>query len=100
MKRSTKVSLVSLVFGALSVAAVASLAGCDDKKAPDVPAVTPPTPSAVPSAAASAAPSAAPSAVAAVEDDTPTEEDFEEESGAITEASLDSELAKLEAEIK
>lgn len=100
MKRSTKLSLASLLFGALSVASVAALAGCDDKKAPDVPTVTPPTPSAEPTAAVSAAPSAAPSAVAAVEDDTPTEEDFEEDSETITAASLDSELSKLEAELK
>jgi hypothetical protein len=100
VKHATKLSLLSLVFAALSVAAVASLAGCDDKKAPDVPTVTPPTPSAEPTAAVSAAPSAAPSAVAAVEDDTPTEEDFEEDSETITTANLDSELSKLEAELK
>ena len=96
MKRSTTLPLFAVAFVALGALAT----GCEEKK-PETTSTPSATPSAVVSAAPSASASAAPSAVAAVEDDTPTEEDFEDEAdNTITEKNLDEELAKLENEIK
>ena len=95
--RNVSLCAVALVLGA-------GLVACKDEKKEEPKPVTSAAPSAsVAPAAASVAPSAAPpaSAVAAAEDDIETEEDFEDESDSqINEANLESELRKLEDEIK
>ncbi len=102
MKRSRTLGSLAAVIAFATVGAMGAFtAGCkDDKKVETAPSATP---SAVASAAPSASASAAPSASAAVaaDDDTATEEDFEDEAdNSITEKNIDDELAKLESELK
>ncbi len=96
MNRSSTLSAV-VVVGCLVVGCLgAVLSGCKDDKKPDE---TPPTPSVT--ASVSATPVASASSAVIIEDDTQTEEDFEEEADtSITEKNIEDELTKIEGELK
>ena len=90
MNRSSTLSVIAVVGCLVAVGAV--LSGCKDDKKPDE---TPPTPS------ASATPVASASSAVVMEDDTQTEEDFEEAADStITEKNIEDELTKIEGELK
>jgi pyocin large subunit-like protein len=92
-----------LVVGLLGAAGVVA-AGCskDDKNTDTAPSATvaPTAPLASATASVSAAPSASATVAVADDDDTPTEEDFDDEADDITAANVDSELSKIEKDLK
>jgi len=92
-----------LVLGLLG-AAGAFAVGCDkgDKKTDTAPSATvvPTAPLASATASVSAAPSASVAVATTEDDDTPTEEDFDDEADDITATNVDAELAKIEKDLK
>ncbi len=98
-----KIRTSMLAVGLLGAAGLVA-AGCDkgDKKTDTAPSATmaPTAPLASASASVITAPSASVAVATTEDDDTPTEEDFDDEADDITASNVDAELSKIEKDLK